>query len=315
MKPFALAPLLTGAVLLSNAANAQSFRAYLASYGVDTNPCTVAAPCRLLPAALNAVASGGEIWILDSANFNQSTVDIGKSVSIRAMPGETASFTAAGGAAALTITTAGLRIGLRNIVIAGNASNPGTDGIVMSMISVLTVEGCSFLNLPGRGVVVAPMAGGAATLNVIDSVFRGNGVAAILADAGTTAFVSRTQLVDNAANIVASASFAGNTTVVSVTDVNISGGGFGVRAYSGAPGANASAYVTRSTIHATSEGLSSLSGPAFGTTLVTVSNSTVSGNAAGYYQSGGTSVVKSLGNNYIDDNGGNTGALTPAALR
>ena len=49
-------------------AHAQSFRTYLASYGSDTNPCSVTAPCRLLPAALNAVADGGDIWMLDSAN-------------------------------------------------------------------------------------------------------------------------------------------------------------------------------------------------------------------------------------------------------
>jgi hypothetical protein len=53
----------------------------------DTNNCTVGAPCRLLPAALAAVGSGGEIWILDSANYNTGPVTIGKSVSILAIPG------------------------------------------------------------------------------------------------------------------------------------------------------------------------------------------------------------------------------------
>jgi hypothetical protein len=33
-------------------------------------PVHAAAPCRLLPAALAAVASGGEVWMLDSANYN-----------------------------------------------------------------------------------------------------------------------------------------------------------------------------------------------------------------------------------------------------
>lgn len=48
-------------VLAVPAANAQLFRAYLAVEGSDANPCTLPAPCHLLPAALNAVASGGEI--------------------------------------------------------------------------------------------------------------------------------------------------------------------------------------------------------------------------------------------------------------
>ena len=38
--------------LLSTTAQAQLFRSYLSSTGNDANPCTVQAPCRLLPAAL-----------------------------------------------------------------------------------------------------------------------------------------------------------------------------------------------------------------------------------------------------------------------
>ena len=64
---------------------AAPFRAYLSSSGSDSNPCTVQQPCRLLPAALAAVADGGEIWILDSANFNAGTVAVAKSVSIVAL--------------------------------------------------------------------------------------------------------------------------------------------------------------------------------------------------------------------------------------
>src|SRR5262245_55407077 len=57
---------------------AQLFRAYLASDGSDANPCTLPQPCRLLPAALAAVANGGEIWILDSAIFNTSSNSSGQ---------------------------------------------------------------------------------------------------------------------------------------------------------------------------------------------------------------------------------------------
>src|SRR5512142_3529722 len=85
------------ALLLSAPAHAQIFRAYLSTSGSDANPCTLPAPCRLLPAALNAVASGGEIWMLDSANYNSATVTIGKSVSILAVPGAVGSVLAIGG--------------------------------------------------------------------------------------------------------------------------------------------------------------------------------------------------------------------------
>src|SRR3982750_3555908 len=61
---------------LSCASHAAIFRAYLSAHGNDSKPCTVSDPCRLLPAALNVVADGGEIWMVDSANFNTAPVSI-----------------------------------------------------------------------------------------------------------------------------------------------------------------------------------------------------------------------------------------------
>ena len=74
-------------IFLAATAQAQSFRAYLASTGSDAHPCTLHFPCRLLPAALAVVANGGEIWMLDSANYNTGPVSITKSVTIQAVPG------------------------------------------------------------------------------------------------------------------------------------------------------------------------------------------------------------------------------------
>src|SRR3954471_8318293 len=107
---------------------AQLFRAYLSIKGLDTNPCTLQAPCRLLPAALSAVASGGEIWMLDSANFNTATGSVAKSVSIQAVPGQVASLVAQGSTAAMNISGSGIKVGLRNLVFVSNATSPGTDG-------------------------------------------------------------------------------------------------------------------------------------------------------------------------------------------
>jgi hypothetical protein len=87
---------LLAACLACASAHAQVFRAYLDASGSDANPCTLAQPCRLLPAALAAVASGGEIWLLGSANYNSGPVAIGKSVTILAVPGAVGSVVALG---------------------------------------------------------------------------------------------------------------------------------------------------------------------------------------------------------------------------
>ena len=103
-------------LLLSAPAHAQLFRSYLAPTGSDANPCTLLAPCRLLPAALAAVADGGEIWILESANYNTAPVNITKSVTILAVPGALGSVLAMAGDA-IDIATAGVKVALRNLVI------------------------------------------------------------------------------------------------------------------------------------------------------------------------------------------------------
>ena len=151
------------ALLFSGSAQALAFRAYLSASGNDGNPCTVAAPCRLLPAALAAVASGGEIWILDSANYNPGTVSITKSVSILAVPGAIGSFAAVSGGPALIIT--GVDVKLRNVLIVSNVASPGTDGIQISGGS-LEVTG-SAISAPVNGINATN-----AAIRVYSTIFR-----------------------------------------------------------------------------------------------------------------------------------------------
>jgi len=54
-------------LLVSAGAQAQVVSNLCVGHGNDSNPCTLVAPCRLLPAAIAAVINGGEVWMLDSA--------------------------------------------------------------------------------------------------------------------------------------------------------------------------------------------------------------------------------------------------------
>ena len=49
-------------------AMAQNGRSFVSSHGLDTNACTLAAPCRTLAAAFAATNAGGEIDVLDPAD-------------------------------------------------------------------------------------------------------------------------------------------------------------------------------------------------------------------------------------------------------
>jgi hypothetical protein len=184
--------------LVSSAANAQLFRAYLDPGGSDANPCTLPQPCRLLPAALAAVANGGEIWMLDSANYNTGPVVVNKSVSILAVPGVLGSVVALGGNA-IEIAAVGAKVGLRNIMVVPFPGSGATNGVRVSGSSVLTVENCVVANLPGSGILVQA----AAELRVSRSTIRDNGGHGISLEAGARATVTRATISGNTGHGVA----------------------------------------------------------------------------------------------------------------
>ena len=300
------------AALLSGfGAQAQLFRAYLAADGSDANPCTLPAPCRLLPAALSAVANGGEIWMLDSANYNSATVTVNKSVSILAVPGVVGSVVATGGPA-ISITAANLKVALRNLVIAPVVTLPaGTTGVNMTGASSLTIENCLIANLPEEGVRVEA----AGTLKVANSTLRNNGAVsgavAISLQRGATATVAATQMLGNGGGGVGAYGYYGSTTTTaSVSDSVVSGGYGGVIAFTNNASAIARVSVTSSMIERTEFALKSQTS-GIGTAEVNVGSSLIVDNEYAWDQSGTGSTLLSLGNNQISGNAGTIGARTP----
>jgi hypothetical protein len=193
------------AMAFLTAAQAQLFRAYLASDGVDVNPCTLAQPCRLLPSALAAVADGGEIWMLDSANYNTATVNVTKSVTLLAIPGAVGSLVATAGPA-ISINTAGVNVTLRNLVIVPGPAGGATTGVQMLGGNSLIVDNCLVANMPIAGINANVAS---AKVQVIDSVFRGNlnGLAfgsGVIASVSNTKVLGSTSVGINASGTVAS---------------------------------------------------------------------------------------------------------------
>jgi len=295
-------------LLLSDTAQAQLFRAYLASDGNDANACTLVAPCRLLPAALTAVASGGEIWMLDSANYNTATVTIGKSVSILAIPGAVGSVVALGGPA-INITAASLTIALRNLVIVPFPASGATDGVYMTGASALTIEGSLIANLPGTAVRVF----GTGKIEIANTIIRNNLGYGVWLEDGASADLSGVKLLNNGHGVLAFSNSA-TTTTATVSDTIISGGGVGVFSDTTIAGGVTRIFVTRCTIQNTTNALDSETLGA-GTALVAVSNSMITNNNLAWAQFGTGSVVRTLGNNHLTDNITSFGTLTPASLQ
>jgi len=297
--------LVTG-LAIAPLAPAQSFRAYLASYGNDANVgCTVSAPCRLLPAALNAVLNGGEVWILDSANFNQSAVSITKDVSILAVPGQVGSLASVASGPAIFVNGA-YKVRLRNVVIANNANNPGTHGIVLNSGANLAIED-SLISVVQRGIYAT-----ASTASIYRTTFR-EGTSGVYLTSGSTGDVTESRFVHQSDySIYVDASGSSTPSVATVTNCSVADGWGGVRAsnQSGVASGTAQASVMGSSFSNLVYGVVAVGGT--GQTIrIAVGNSHFSQiQQLALYPLGG-GVVETLGNNLGRQIGGSSATTVP----
>lgn len=310
------------ALLLSAGAQAQLFRSYVSVGGNDGNPCTLPAPCRLLPAALSAVASGGEIWMLDSANYNGSTVDVTKSVTILAVPGVVGSVVApaAGGGPAIRVNTAGVKLALRNLVIVPLPGAAGS-GIVMHAGAALTVDNCLIANMPVFGIVVDTNA----VVRITDTTIRDNLLHGVSVGGGARATITRSKISGNTAGVgvFAYVNVSSPETIVDIADSTLDGNQSGFVAFTDSVASQIYASISGSRIVQNNTGISANGGSA-GTAVLSANNNTISHNSlvgVVAYNAGGkvvvsgntvnqnekglwaaTGVIESAGNNTVRDN-------------
>ena len=145
-------------------------RTFVASTGVDSNPCSRPSPCRSFSAAVAQTASGGSVIALDSAGYGPVT--IAQSISLIGPPGVYAGITATAGDA-ITISGAAATdvVLLRGLSIEGAG---GANGISVagSDLLALQVESCMISGFTNYGVYFQP-GNSAASLFVGDSTVSG----------------------------------------------------------------------------------------------------------------------------------------------
>jgi Right handed beta helix region len=107
--------------LASMPAHAQ--RVFVSGHGLDTNPCTVAQPCRTFQHAYNTVPANGEIDVLDPAGYGPLTITKGISIQAHGFGG----ITQAAGAGIIIYVTTSDPVTLNGLLIDG--AGTGTIGI------------------------------------------------------------------------------------------------------------------------------------------------------------------------------------------
>lgn len=217
---------------LVHATTPQAFRVYLASTGADTNPCTLHSPCRWLPAALAAVLDGGEVLMLDSANYNTTPVAIDNmSVTIMAAPGVSATLVGNNGNA---INKTGFgTVKFRSVSFSSISGSTNIGINVTGDIFDLVLEDTEFTGFSTAVSIVDSTNSGQGTLHAYRTSFFNNDKAITIAPTPDVTDGIRV-LIDHCTieNTIGWSIYATRATVV-VTNSNITSGNYGIDADTG----------------------------------------------------------------------------------
>lgn len=271
-------------------------RTYVSGNGSDGNPCTDVSPCKSFGAALALTIAGGEIFVLDSADYGPVTIT--KSVTITS-EGAVAGLLAANGAAITITAGANDVVHLRGLDLDG--AGTGSYGIVFNSGRALTVQKSAVRAFANSGINFTPSA--ASALFVADTTLsnnRDNGI--LISSAGTgvvNGMLNRITVAGNGVGILIN----GANVNVTVNDALANNNTYGI-------GATASAVMVRnSTMSSNSVGIA-----ADQNAVVRVGQSTVTGNATGWRATNGGQ-TQSYGNNNVSGNTSDGTASTTAVLQ
>ena len=280
-----------------------------AQHGNDANTandCSVTLPCRNFNAAIGVVLAGGEVVALDSAGYGPVTIS--KAVTLTSPLGVYAAITAlTAGSNAITVSAASTdTVVLRGLTLTGLG---GQEGINVTSVGNLHVEGCVISGFTGYGILVNLTADGS-HIFIKDTITRNNGDSGIVI---TTSTGTVRASIDNCRSERNGnyGFFAYNNSRVTINRSVASGnGGGGFFAFSNVSGVTAELSCEECVSSNNGYGffVSTLSG---GAATIRVSHSTATNNNFNGFVQFGTGVFESLGNNLVR---GNTGGDTSGTI-
>jgi hypothetical protein len=324
LSPLAIA---LSVLLHATAADAQSPRTWVSGAGLDSNPCTRAAPCATFATAYANTAAGGEIDVLDGGDFGPLLIQHALTI---ANDG-----TGAAVIAPTALNTPGIRIAagsadvvaLRGLDLDGSNSQnsvPGAVTGVLVMDGSLLVDHCTIHDFRGNpGIAFWP--GQAASLWVKNTLFVNDGasnsaslsiVGPSLGSGKMTAHVERVQFFNSVGNAIR----VDNTPTITPVDIELrdvtvdgSSGGSGIAVVSAPSGGTATSIIADdvTSSHNAGYGLRAVGA----TASIFLSRSTITSNGVGVGASSGGAIF-SYGDNWFAGNTGGDGVTpTPIGLK
>jgi Right handed beta helix region len=308
-RAFALLIAMTCLAAFATVAPAAETILYVSTAGSNSNPCTLAQPCRSLQYAINRTPANGELRVLDSGFYgNNATVNRTMTVSGN---GHTLTL-----GSAINVNSAGATVTLRRLVLNGEGST--SRGIEILAATAVHIEHCVVHGFTANGI---RLNGVNSEVFVTDSIVRDNGTEGLNATgAGSAKLTVDNSRFERNGNVGLYTETIESTISRTVSSGN---GGNGVHAaqnvrmnvtsstsadnFHGYVVTNGGDIVLESSV---ARGNSNIGAYAFNGT-VTISNSVFTHNGTGVHKlAAGTVLTRQ--NNVITNNGTNViGALTP----
>jgi hypothetical protein len=310
MRKIALALAILGTTLVSALytapAHAQATRTWVSGVGDDANPCSRTAPCKTWAGAIAKTTAGGEIDALDPGGFGGLTIT--KSITLDGGGGQVASVLVAGTNGIVVAAGSTDVIVIKNLRfqgLLGNGSAPGNagiNGISVSSAAQVVIENCEIYG------------------------FNSNGINVSVGTNNTLVQVLRSQLINNAVGLSATAS-SGGLALVQVYNSTFVGTNTGGTSTQGGAlaGANSNVTIGYSNFQDLTYGGQVQSGGVLvmdnsfiftGTAVQTNASTTAYANNNSYYGNGplcnGGGTLKTAGNNKLGGNA-TTGTCTVSA--
>jgi hypothetical protein len=200
---FAFTSIAASALTLAVTANAAQQRSFVSSTGVDTNACTLAAPCRSFGAAIAQTLPAGEVIVIDSAGYGPVTIS--GPVSVIAPAGVYAGVSVSAGTGVTVNAGPSDVVVLRGLSI--NNVGTGSAGIAVAAGLRVLIDRCSISGF-STGAGIALTTSGVTDMDVVDTQVRDSSIGVQLATSGILSQVtlSRVRLVANFTGIDATGS-------------------------------------------------------------------------------------------------------------
>jgi hypothetical protein len=306
-----LSAIAIGAGAPAQAQNGSLTRSFVSSAGLDTNACTIAAPCASFAQAYTKIGANGIIAALDPGKYGPIAITGPVTINGNGW----AAITAPANGNGITITAGSGNVTLTGLEIDGAGAGAAWNGILFNSGGNLVVKNCVLKDFVGDnsgtsgiGILIAP-ASGTITFTIVDTIVTNSEYAGILYAPPSGSSPTATGVIDHVVatggSIGATASRASSgSAAISISNSVISNNTAGTGVFAYAPVGSIAMTLDNDEISYNYYGI--VNSP--GNSTIVLGRSTITNNSG--YAIANDSIIDTFQNNQIYANGNDNVVLT-----